>query len=332
MPRAQSAESKGEAGWRFTLQAPSYVAVMTYLDDAAIREQIYRAYVTRATERRARQPAAHRPNSGTAPRKGRAARLRRFRRLRARRPHGPHRRARRRSSSTDLKDKTEAAFRAENAELRSLRRAASWQPWDIGYYAEKQRKALYDFDEEELRPYFPLERVVEGMFEIVERLYGIAGGARRPACRCGTRMSSYYEIRDERRPRCSARSTPTGIPRENKRGGAWMDAFITGVACRRREPHVGLHLRQPDAAGRRTSPRCSRTAKWRPSSTSSVICCITAEPRGSAQPGRHRRGVGFRRAALADHGELVLGARGARSVRAPLRDRRAHSRRSVSRR
>ena len=49
----------------------------------------------------------------------------------------------------------------------------------MGYWAEKQRRALYDFDEEQLRPYFPAERVVEGMFQIVERLYGIRSrGAR----------------------------------------------------------------------------------------------------------------------------------------------------------
>src|SRR5947209_6886290 len=47
------------------------------------------------------------------------------------------------------------------------------EPWDVAYYAEKQRAALYDFDEEALRPYLPLERVVAGMFETVQRLYGI---------------------------------------------------------------------------------------------------------------------------------------------------------------
>jgi hypothetical protein len=56
----------------------------------------------------------------------------------------------------------------------------------VAYYAEKQRAALYDFDEEELRPYFPLERVVDGLFETVQRLYGIRV-AKSPAFPCGTR-------------------------------------------------------------------------------------------------------------------------------------------------
>ena len=51
--------------------------------------------------------------------------------------------------------------------------APALAPWDVAYYAEKQRAALYDFDEEALRPYFPLEKVVAGMFDLVHRLYGI---------------------------------------------------------------------------------------------------------------------------------------------------------------
>ena len=73
----------------------------------------------------------------------------------------------------DLKAKTEAHFRRRTTIWQRSRGKANLQPWDIAYYAEKQRAALYDFDEEALRPYFPLESVVEGMFEIVQRLYGI---------------------------------------------------------------------------------------------------------------------------------------------------------------
>ena len=71
-----------------------------------------------------------------------------------------------------LKAKTEARFRAENRELFEYRRslegpaAPALEPWDVAYYAEKQRAALYDFDEEALRPYFPVERVVDGLFDL----------------------------------------------------------------------------------------------------------------------------------------------------------------------
>ncbi len=79
----------------------------------------------------------------------------------------------------DLKAKTERRFREENRELLEFRRslegpdAPELEPWDVAYYAEKQRAALYDFDEEALRPYFPLESVVAGLFDLVGRLYGI---------------------------------------------------------------------------------------------------------------------------------------------------------------
>src|SRR5207237_8152872 len=74
---------------------------------------------------------------------------------------------------TDLKQKTEAKFRLENEEMRAFAGKSELAPWDIAYYAEKQRAALYEFDDEALRPCFPLERGVEGVVDIVGRPYGI---------------------------------------------------------------------------------------------------------------------------------------------------------------
>ena len=145
----------------------------------------------------------------------------------------------------DLKRKTEVRFRQENEELDRYRqslegpRAAPVAAWDVAYYAEKQRAALYDFDEEALRPYFPMERVVEGLFELVQRLYGIrvTPEADVPAWDPAVR---YYNVHD-------ADGTFLGAfyadwhPRENKRGGAWMDAFVTGgPAGTGFRPHLGL--------------------------------------------------------------------------------------------
>ena len=72
----------------------------------------------------------------------------------------------------DLRVRTEPRFREENAALESFA-GRTLEPWDVGYWAEKQRAALYDFDEEALRPYFSLENVVKGMFEIFGRIFGI---------------------------------------------------------------------------------------------------------------------------------------------------------------
>jgi Zn-dependent oligopeptidase len=104
----------------------------------------------------------------------------------------------------DLKTKTERRFREENRELLEFRRslegpdAPELDPWDVAYYAEKQRAALYDFDEEALRPYFPLEKVTAGLFDLVNRLYGIRV-SEEPGVPVWDAQVRYYNIHDERR-------------------------------------------------------------------------------------------------------------------------------------
>jgi len=233
----QSAESKGAAGWRFTLQGPSYTALMTYLDDAGIREQVYHAFVTRATEDKF-------DNRGIV---GRILELRREKAqllgfadfadlvIDDRMAHTGERAQ---EFLDSLRPKTEPHFVRENLALQEFRGSLEEiQPWDVAYYAEKQRAALYDFDEETLRPYFQLDKVVEGMFTIFGRLFGIVV-ERESGVPAWDPEVSYYNICDE------ADGTKLGsfyadfYPRENKRGGAWMDAFLTGLPGGR--PHLGL--------------------------------------------------------------------------------------------
>jgi oligopeptidase A len=239
-----SAESKGVKGWRFTLQAPSYVALMTYLDDAVIRERVYRAYGTRAT-------------AGTHDNRAILGKILELRREKAKllgfasfadlviEDRMAHTGERAQKFLAELKVKTEARFRDENADLAAFRQglegeaARALEPWDIAYYAEKQRQAVYDFDEEALRPYFPLERVVDGMFETVRRLYGIrvTEHAGAPVWHADVKV---YEIRDQDGTLLGA-FYADWYPRETKRGGAWMDAFITGLpAADGFQPHLGL--------------------------------------------------------------------------------------------
>ncbi|MCU1274960.1 MAG: Oligopeptidase [Bryobacterales bacterium] len=239
-----SAEAKGVQGWRFTLQEPSYLALMTYLDDAEIREEVYGAYSTRAT-------------SGTVDNRSILARILELRRERAnllgfhhfadlvledRMAHSGERALK---FLTELKEKTEARFQDENEELADFRRgiegadAPAPQPWDIAYYAEKQRAALYDFDEEALRPYFPLERVVDGLFETVQRLFGVrvAGQAGAPVWHPDVK---FYAVYDQDGAMLGG-FYADWYPRETKRGGAWMDAFITGLPSKDGfKPHLGL--------------------------------------------------------------------------------------------
>jgi oligopeptidase A len=240
----ESAKSKGVEGWRFTLQAPSYTAVMTYMDDRATREQVYRAFMNRAT-------------SGELDNRGIITRVLELRNAKAEllgfktfadlvlddRMAGTGERAR--HFLDDLYARTRPRFEEENAELAGFRRdvegheAGELQPWDVGYYAEKQRAKLYDFDEEALRPYYPLDQVVDGMYELVRRLYGIEI-VEEPGAPVWDTAVKYYRIVDED-------GTVLGcfyadwFPRENKRGGAWMDAFLTGLPeAEGFKPHLGL--------------------------------------------------------------------------------------------
>jgi oligopeptidase A len=255
MARA-SAASKNlpEPSWRFTLQAPSYIALMTYLDDAGIRRQVYEAYINRAA-------------SGKHDNRPIIQRILELRREKANllgyrnfadlvlEDRMAHTGARAREFLTDLQHKTESHFAKENRDLAAFAGQPDLHPWDIAYFAEKERAALYDFDEEALRPYFPLDSVVRGMFEIVHRLYGIQV-IEKPGVPVWDPEVKYYEIHDESRPSANkmiGAFYADWYPRETKRGGAWMDAFITGVAFGNRfDPHAGLICGNltPPVAGR----------------------------------------------------------------------------------
>ena len=237
MARA-SAASKGleQPSWRFTLQAPSYIALMTYLDDREIRRAVYEAYVNRAVEDPHNNVPVFLRILELRREKAKLLGYRDFADLvlEDRMAHnGRHATA----FLQELKAKTEKRFHTENRELRAFA-ARELDPWDVAYYAEKQRAMLYDFDEEALRPYFPLDRVVQGMFEIVHRLYGIEVVEKHGAPVWDSHVK-YYEIRDG--GSLIGAFYADWYPRENKRGGAWMDNLITGIArVDLFEPHAAL--------------------------------------------------------------------------------------------
>jgi len=243
MARA-SAASKGvpEPSWRFTLQAPSYMAVMTYLDDEGMRRQVYEAFVNRATEEKYDNRPIMRSILELRGEKARLLGYRDFADL-VLEDRMAHAGDRAQQFLEDLRYKTEEYFEKENVDLLAFSGKSELQPWDIAYYSEKQRAALYDFDEEALRPYFPLENVIQGMFEIVHRLYGISV-LEKPGVPAWDPHVKYYEIYDDSRPRgheLLGAFYADWFPRENKRGGAWMDTLITGEANGdRQEPHAGM--------------------------------------------------------------------------------------------
>jgi len=236
----QSAEQKGLEGWRFTLQAPSYVAVLTHMDDRSVREALYRAYSTRAS-------------GGPFDNSENILKILALRREKAKLLGFAHfadlvlvdRMAKTGAAAelflTDLRAKTDAFFAHENEQLRAfVGSEEELEPWDIAYYAEKQRVALYDFDEEQLRPYFSLSSVLTGMFALTGRLFGIRVEERQnqPVWDPDVR---YFDIFDAGSSDHLASFYVDMYPRENKRGGAWMDAFLTGAPEGKGfSPHLGL--------------------------------------------------------------------------------------------
>ena len=237
----QSAESKGQPGWRFTLQQPSYLAVMTYLDDPASRETLYRAFSTRAS-------------SGDHDNRNLTTRLIELRREKAQLlgfatfadlvlvERMAKTGAAARAFLDDLYEKTKPFFVIENEQLITFS-GQPLAPWDIAYWAEKQRLALFDFDEEELRPYFALPKVMDGLFEITRRLFGILV-IEKPGASVWHGDVRYYEIHDEASGAHLGSFYSDFYPRENKRGGAWMDSFLTGLPIANSDdswdPHLGL--------------------------------------------------------------------------------------------
>ena len=234
----QSAEAKGQAGWRFTLQQPSYVAALTYLDDRSVRETLYRAYATRAS-------------AGQFDNAALTARILELRQEKAKLlgfanfadlvlvERMAKTGAAARAFVDDLYEKTKPFFAVENEQLATFA-GQPLEAWDIPYWAEKQRAALYEFDEEQLRPYFALPRVMDGLFAICRRLFGIVVTATN-ALPVWDQDVKTYDIHDEATGHHLGSFYSDLFPRENKRGGAWMDSFLTGLPRGEGwDPHLGL--------------------------------------------------------------------------------------------
>lgn len=236
----ESAKSKGRDGWRFTLQAPSYIPALTYLDDRSIRQELWDASNRRAT-------------FGEFDNRDLLAEILQLRREKAHllgyrdfadlvlEERMAHSGQQAQSFLEDLHTKTEPFFRRENESLAETGRKLGYdeiKPWDVGYVAEKQRLELYAFDEEELRPYFELNRVVAGMFDIFSQILGIRVVAE-PGVSGWDEAVKYYRVEDAESGLFLGGFYTDWFPRENKRGGAWMDSLITGDP-NNGEPHLGL--------------------------------------------------------------------------------------------
>lgn len=242
-PAQQSAAADGETGWKFTLHMPSYLPVLQYADNRELREQMYRAYATRASEfdsqgdsskdnmplinkiLELRREAAHMlgydnyaevslaTKMATSPQQV----LDFLKKLAAKaKPY----------AVADLQALQQ--FAAEKLNLTKL------EAWDLAYVSEKLRQERYAFSDQEVKQYFPEDKVLAGMFKVVEKLYGIRITLAAPARNIQRWHPDvkFFDIHD-------ANGELIGqfyldlYARPTKRGGAWMDDAIT----RRRIDH-----------------------------------------------------------------------------------------------
>jgi oligopeptidase A len=248
----RSAETKGfgkegRPAWRFTLQGPSLEPALCYAESEQLRRWVWSGTVAVGS-------LAPFDNSELAKRilalRAEKASLLGFATfadlVTARRMAGSGAKAL--SFIEDIQARASAPFLKECRELeeykaRETQSAVSvLKSWEFGYWAEKLRKAEHDFDDELLRPYFPMDKVVAGLFELCSRIFGIRVQERpQGSVEVWHPEVRFYDVHDE-----SGRHLGSFYadwhPRESKRGGAWMNYLLTGGprADGTRAPHLGL--------------------------------------------------------------------------------------------
>lgn len=228
----EAAQRAERAGWRITLDMPSFIAVMTHAEDRDLRETLYEAFVTRASD--VGPHAGEWDNGPVMDRilaiRHKLAQLLGFdnyaqRSLETKMASSP-------AEVLDfLQELTRQAVpkaRQELADLQAFARQIggpeTLQPWDLAFYGEKRREALFAISQEQLKPYFPADRVVEGLFTVVGRVFGIRVRERDdvPTWHPDVR---FFEIEDnDGNPR--GRFYLDLYARAQKRGGAWMAGAI----------------------------------------------------------------------------------------------------------
>lgn len=225
---AAAAQSEGKTGYKIGLQIPHYLAVIQYADNRELREQIYRAYVTRASELADEGKFDNTANvEQTLANALKTAKLLGFKNyaelsLATKMADTPeqvlnflHDLARRAKPFAEKDFAEIKAFARENLNIEDP------QSWDLSYAAEKLRQAKYAFSETEVKKYFPISKVLAGLFTQIKKLYGIELAEKTvPVWHKDVR---YFELKQDGQ-------TIGGVymdlyAREGKRGGAWMDGY-----------------------------------------------------------------------------------------------------------
>ncbi|RSD32186.1 oligopeptidase A [Vibrio pectenicida] len=242
-----AAQAKDLDGYLLTLDIPSYLPVMTYCDNQALRKELYEAYATRASDRgpnagewdntevineqlKLRYEIARMLGFNTFSEKSLATKM-------AENP------AQVLSFLNDLANKAKPQGEREVEELRQFAKneygVEDFELWDITYYSEKQKQHLFQISDEELRPYFPEHRAISGLFEVLNRVFGMKV-IEREGVETWHESVRFFDIFDAN-DKLRGSFYLDLYAREHKRGGAWMDE------CRVRRINSQQELQSPVA-------------------------------------------------------------------------------------
>lgn len=233
---SEAAEADGKPGWKFTLHFPSYMPVLQYAENRSLREKMYFAYATRASEfgraewdntalmnqiLRLRAEAAHLLGFDNYAQLSLATKM-------AETP---------RDVMDFLRGLASRAKLFAEQDMRELRDYAaqklgleSLEAWDVAFVSEKLREEKYAFSDQEVKQYFPEPQVLHGLFKVVEAIYGVH--VKKTQAPVWHHDVSFYDIAD-REGNLIGQFYLDLYARNSKRGGAWMDEAIT----RRRKAH-----------------------------------------------------------------------------------------------
>jgi len=238
---AQSARDKGmnataESGpWLFTLDPSTYIAVMTYADDRTLRAEMHKGYQTRASELSTEDKEKDNQHVILETLKLRQQKAK----LLGMKHHADVSMAKKMadldSAFSFLEELRKVSYDAAISEHKGLQKFAEekfgvdfpLQQWDVGYYAEKMRQDKFDIDEEKLRSYFALEKVLNGLFRLIERLFEVKVEKASFTPEVWHQSVTFYQVTDPKteKPKAYFYLDPFARPAE-KRGGAWMNTVV----------------------------------------------------------------------------------------------------------
>lgn len=236
------AESRGQSGWRFSLQAPSYAPFMKYAENRQLRKRMHEAFMSVATQGQ---------HDNTALLREILAKRRQLANVLGYKDYADYTLANRMLGTgarayafeQELAQRARPYFDDESREIEAF--AAEelgierLEPWDLGFAMERLRQARFDFDEESLRPYLPLSQVLDGVFALSQKLFGVRFERTTGVSTWHPEVQT-FDVFHEDGTYLGAAYTDW-FPRHSKRKGAWMNELVTGGPRHGKfDPHVGI--------------------------------------------------------------------------------------------